>query len=123
MTLEEFFRSHFRARYGVNGTLRSGKPIDNAGFADLLEEAEHINLIEKREIQELHSIRREIRNHYVHPKDVTGDAKNKRPDFSEQYLKTQSSSLVPISVIDEAKVAMKILLELVPKISKRLWKI
>ena len=121
LALEESLRSHFRVVCGVQGTLPNGKSVDQAGFADLINESYSSGLVSENEKDQLHKLRRDFRNPYVHPKDVDKDHKSTRSDFFRQQLKIVAPDLTGESSITEAKQAIQILVNLLPRISRRMY--
>jgi len=121
LAFEELFRAHYRAANGVGGTLNNGKKVDQASFFDLIVEAQNDRWISKKEAELLHSLRKNIRNPYVHVKDVKGNGKSDlhEANFVTQYLKIRTPELIGHDVKDDAKEAIRLLIVLLPKISYR----
>ncbi len=120
LCFEETLRAYFRMALGVRGTFSNGKPVDSAGFADLIEEACTSGLISDTEKSDLTSLRH-TRNPYVHPRDTDTRHDPPRPDFFVQHLKIVAPDLVGQSVEDEAQRAILLLVQSLPRISRRLF--
>lgn len=123
---EELLRSYYRSARGIEGKLKFGKnkKVENATFYELLEKAREDRLISEHEEQELHHLRKNIRNPYVHVKDVkieNGKQNLQKPDFFTQYLKIKAPEVIGTDVEDEARFAIKVLVTMFPKISIRMW--
>ncbi|MBZ5568981.1 MAG: hypothetical protein LAN64_14155 [Acidobacteriia bacterium] len=117
LSFEEFFRSHYRAVFGVGGKLKSGSTIDRAQFFDLLNEANQDGTITQEEFCRLDGIRK-ARNAYVHTKDsVPSDVA--KPNFFDQMLKVSAPHLVGISAENEARTSIQTLVELFAPICAR----
>ncbi|HET9057296.1 MAG TPA: hypothetical protein VFN30_10680 [Chitinophagaceae bacterium] len=121
LALEETLRSYFRAANGVKGKLSSGKLVDSAGFADLINESLSLNIISKHEYKQLDKLRCKIRNPYVHPKDISLPKNESKSDFFRQHTKITAPELIGESVEDEASEAISILSNLLPEISSRIF--
>ena len=125
MAFEELLRSHYRVAKGVSGILDFGrkKEVDKAGFFDLINEAEYEGWILKGEAELLHNLRKNLRNIYVHVKDIKmgecGEVEIENPGFLKQLLKIVAPELTGGDVIGEAKEAIQLLVILFPKISSR----
>jgi len=126
LAFEELLRSYYRSARGIEGRLKSSinKKVDNAAFYELIEEAREDGLISDKEKQELNYLRKNIRNPYIHVKDVkikNGKQNLQTPDFFTQYLKIKTPKVIEVDVEDEARLAIKILITILPKISIRMW--
>ena len=124
LSFEELLRSYYRMTKGIGGKLSCGKKVDQANFSDLINEAHNDSLISEEEAKLLHNLRKNIRNPYVHSKDikVNRDGKpNRKTDFFTQCLKIEAPEVVGCNVEDEAKGAVQVLVTLLPKISRRFW--
>lgn len=123
LSFEELLRSNYRMAKGVGGKLNSGKPVDNAGFSDLINEASNDMYISHDEAKSLHNLRKNIRNPFVHVKDVKVNGNGKtnldEPSFFTQHLKITAPKLLGSDVENEAKEAIRLLLTLFPEISGR----
>ena len=125
LSFEELLRSHYRVVKGIGGKLSCGKKVDRARFYDLINEAHNDSLISEEEAKLLHNLRKNIRNPYVHVKDIkvnsNGKQNLKRPNFFTQYLKIKAPEVIECDVENEAKEAIQLLVTLLPKISRLLW--
>jgi len=123
ISFEELLRSHYRVAKGVGGKLSNEKKVDDAGFNDLINEAKEEGYISIQEAESLHNLRKNIRNSFVHVKDVKLSASEntdlKTPNFFTQTLKIQAPDVLGNNVVDEAKEAIKLLAIAFPDISKR----
>ena len=123
LSFEELIRSHYRLAKGVSGNLNSGKKIDDAGFADLINEARDDFYISDDEANSLHHLRKNLRNPWVHVKDVKlnrdGKINLEKPSFSLQEIKISAPELLGSGVETEAKEAIRLLITLFPEISVR----
>jgi len=121
LSFEELLRSHYRIAKGIGGKLNCGKKVDQASFSDLIDEAYNDNWISKGEAKLLHNLRKNIRNPYVHVKDIKvnsdGKPNQKGPNFFTQYLKIIAPEVIGGDVENEAKEAIKLLVTILPKIS------
>ncbi|MCD6513196.1 MAG: hypothetical protein J7K61_06315 [Thermoplasmata archaeon] len=121
LSFEELLRSHYRVAKGVGGKLNCGKKIDRASFSDLIDEAYNDGWISEEEAKLLHNLRKNIRNPYVHVKDIKVDSDGKpdlkRPNFFTQYLKIKGPEAVRSDAENEAKKAIQLLVTLLPKMS------
>ena len=91
VVLEEYFRSHYRAAYGVGGELSTGKKVDRAGFYDLVQERFSDGDISIDEYNLLNKLRRRYRNPIVHVKDV------KRRDIEDNSIEGVKKKSIQIS--------------------------
>lgn len=121
LTLEEVLRSHYRSSKGVGGDLNKNKKVDRAGFADLIQQAKVDRWITKEEAALLHKLRKEYRNPFVHPADISIVSNSTKTDFFRQRSKMMFSELVEESAEEEARECMIIITSLLPKISRRLF--
>ena len=123
ISFEELLRSHYRVSKGVGGKLSNDKKVDDVGFNDLIDEAKNEGYISTQEAGSLHNLRKNIRNSFVHAKDVkisgSGNTNFKTPNFFTQTLKIQAPEVLGSDVVDEAKEAIKLLVIAFPDISKR----
>jgi hypothetical protein len=123
LSLEELLRSHYRVAKGIGGKLSSGKEVNNAGFCELINEAENDRYISRQEAESLHGMRKNIRNPFVHIKDIEVNANAKRtfrkPNFFTQTLKILAPEVLKSDVANEAKGAIQLLVTLFPEISSR----
>jgi hypothetical protein len=123
LSFEELLRSHYRMAKGIGGKLNCGKKVDQANFSDLIDEAYNDNSISEEEAKLLHNLRKNIRNPYVHVKDIKvnsgGKPDRKRPNFFTQYLKIKAPEVIGCDVENEAKEVIQLLVTLLPKISSR----
>ncbi|MFH2068290.1 MAG: hypothetical protein ABII89_02345 [Candidatus Omnitrophota bacterium] len=123
LSFEEFLRSHYRMAKGVGGTLNNGKKVDQAGFFDLIAEAQNDNYISKKEAELLHDLRKNIRNPYVHTKDVkiddNGKEDSKSANFFTQFFKITTPERVGCDVRNEAEKAIRLLVISLPQITRR----
>lgn len=120
LALEELIRSHYR-QAGFDMKLHSGKSVDAASFAELIDQALSDEYITEEEGKNMHEIRK-YRNPYVHIKDAK--IKGKKQDlesanFITQGLKIYSPELFEISVEDEAKAVLQIMIKLFQNICGR----
>lgn len=123
LAFEELLMSHYRVANGVGASLDCGKKVDKAGFFDLINKAQRDGWISQGEAESLNTLRKSLRNPYVHVKDIKGDERKEKepvsPNFLTQYLKIVASELIDNDVEDEAKEAILLLVSLFPKISSR----
>jgi hypothetical protein len=123
LAFEELFRAHYRSAYGVGGELDCGKKVDDASFFDLIQQARMDSWISDEEEDLLNDLRKNLRNPYVHVKDVSlTDEKKKgqqKPDFFIQFLKIKGSKHIEVKTEDEAGKAIQLLAILFPSISER----
>lgn len=123
LSFEELLKSRYRVVKGVGGKLRSGRKVDNAGFSELINESKIDGWISSEEAESLHNLRENLRNPYVHVKDIrigkTQKADLTRPSFITQHLKMTAPELIGIDVESEAKEAIRLLGTLFPEISGR----
>jgi hypothetical protein len=123
ISFEELFRSHYRVAKGVGGALNCSKPVDNATFHDLILEARNDRWISEEEAKSLDDFRKNIRNPYVHLKDIKSDQCGrpdlKKSNFLTQLLKIEASELMESDVEQEAKYAIQLLVTMLPEISSR----
>jgi hypothetical protein len=118
MAFEELLRDRARVTTSVAGRLPSGIQVDAATFAQLLRVAQTHGWITQQEFGELNRLRLELRNPYVHTKDVHASGRAQRGDFFLQDLKFEAhGSTVGL----EAREAASILVRLMPTIIRRLW--
>ncbi len=125
LTLEELLRGYYRAAKGVGGILDNGKEVDSVGFKDLTEQARQDEIITPDEYVAFQRLRKDIRNPYVHPRDVS-PRKSKgdgiiRPDFVMQGIKISAPTLGIGDVKEEASEAITLLVSSFRKISSRLF--
>lgn len=121
LALEEVLRSHYRVTKSVGGRLNNLKKVDRAGFADLIRQAEHDGWISSEEAIGLDKLRKNLRNPYVHPKDVSKKNDLSKPSFFTQQVKIVSPELLDRSAKDEAKETIILLVGLLPKLARRFW--
>jgi hypothetical protein len=123
LSFEELLRSHYRALKGIGGKLRINKKIDNARFYDLINEAENNKWVTKEEAKLLHSFRKNIRNPFVHAKDIKLDKNGKtnlnEQNFFIQTIKIKAPEVLGSNVMNDAKESIQLLVTLFPKISNR----
>lgn len=123
LAFEELFRSHYRVAKGVGGKLNCGKNVDDAKFFDLIEEAKNDKWISGKETELLHNLRKNIRNPYVHVKDIKinsdGRSNLKRSNFLTQYLKIKAPELIGNDLENDAKDVIQLLVNRLPEISRR----
>ena len=123
LAFEELLRSHYRVAKGVGGKLNCGIKVDQASFSNLIDEATNDKWILEEEAKSLHNLRKNVRNPYVHVKDVKvndyGKTNLKKPNFFIQYLKIKAPEVIGADVENEAKWAIQLLVTLLPKISCR----
>ena len=112
LSFEETLRSYFRVVGGVQGALSNGKSVDKAGFANLIDEAHSAGLLSDGERDQLHRVRREYRNQYVHPKDIDKNPKSSKSDFFRQQLKIVAPDVGGESSEAEAQETIQTLVEL-----------
>lgn len=115
LAFEELLRSYYRMAKSVAGKLENGKKVDDAGFYELINQSKNDKFIENKESYMLNRLRKNIRNPYVHTKDM------KQPNNFTQYLKLQASESINIDVEKESKWAIKLLLTTLPEISYRMY--
>lgn len=124
LTFEELLRSHYRVVKGVSGKLNCSRSINEARFYDLINEAENEGWVSHEEAKSLHMLRKNLRNPYVHVKDIKIKSdKNKKMDikatsFVTQYLKIAVPGVVKSDTENEAKEAIQLLVTLFPKMSR-----
>ncbi len=131
LTFEQMLRAHYRVANGVGGTLDRGKKVDNATFADLIDQAVDDAWVDQQEAEALHRLRRDIRNPYVHTHDsqkrnessdlIDQAVADYRKDFFYQHLKFVAPQLIGVGVEDEARETITLLVRLFPKISRGFW--
>lgn len=123
LSFEELLHSHYRMAKGIGGRLNCGKKVDQSSFSDLIEEGQNDNWILEGEAKALHNLRKNIRNPYVHVKDIkiTSDGKPdlRRHNFFTQHLKIKAPEVMGCNVENEAKEAIQLLVTLLPEISRR----
>lgn len=121
LSFEELLKSHYRVAKGVGGILTSGKKVDEAGFFDLIDQAKNDGYISYDEARSFHRIRKNLRNPFVHVKDIQinedGKVNLETPNFFTQHLKISAPELLGTDVENEAKEAIKLLVTLFPEIS------
>jgi len=121
LAFEELLRSHYRVVKGVGGNLDCGKKVDEAGFFDLINEARNEGWLLRNEAESLHALRKNLRNPYVHVKDIKVDSSGKieieRPCFLMQNLKIVAPELIGSGAEDEAREAIRLLVNLFPEMS------
>ena len=126
MALEDLLRHHFIV--AKQGKFLSGKTTDGATFARLIDEALAEGYIEKDEAEQLHYLRKQLRNPYVH--NDSGDVKvnledngnfkeTSVPNFMALDMKIRQLSIIDKNVQDEAKEAITILIEVFTSIVLR----
>jgi len=123
LAFEELFRSHYRVANGIGGKLNCNKKVDNANFYDLIEEAKNDRWILGEEAKLLHDLRKNVRNPYVHVKDIKLNNKG-RPNLREgnffsQLLKIKAPGLLGNDAETEAKKTIQLVVTLFPEISRR----
>lgn len=123
LAFEELLRSHYRVAKGVGGRLGSGKKVDDAGFSNLINQATNDMYISDREARSLHDLRKNLRNPWVHVKDVklnqNGTTNLKQPSATTQEIKITAPGLLGSDVETEAKEAIGLLITLFQEISAR----
>ncbi len=123
LAFEELFRAHYRAAMGVGGKLDCGKKVNDASLFSLLQQARKDGWISLAEANLLNELRKDLRNPYVHVKDVSvkdeGKQTRGKRDFFIQFLKIKGSPLIPDSVEKEAQKAIQLLVTLFPVVSER----
>jgi len=123
LSFEELFRSHYRVAKGVSGKLNCGKKVDDARCYELIEEAKNDEWISRKEAKLLNNLRKNIRNPYVHVKDIKvnedGKQNVKEPNFFKNILKIQAPELIGSDIEEEAKETIYLLITLSPEISRR----
>jgi hypothetical protein len=107
----------------VGGKLNCGKKVDQASFSNLIYEAKNDSWISEEEAKCLHNLRKNVRNPYVHVKDIKINSDRKpnlrEPNFFTQYLKIKAPEVIECDVENEAEEAIKLLVILLPEISRR----
>lgn len=125
IAFEELLRSRYRSAKRFGGKLNSGKKIDDAGFYDLIYEFKTCGWISCDEAKSLNNLRKNIRNPYVHVKDIkirkNGKIDRTKPSWDTQYLKITAPNLIGADVEVEAKEAILLLVTLFPEISRRFY--
>ncbi|MGB3478749.1 MAG: hypothetical protein WBB67_06280 [bacterium] len=123
LAFEELLRSHYRVAKGIGGKLNCDKKVDNASFYDLIEEAKNDKWISGKEAKLLHSLRKNVRNPYVHVKDIKLNNKGrpnlKKDNFFNQFLMIKAPGLLGSDVETEAKKTIQLVITLFPEISRR----
>jgi len=123
LSFEELFRSHYRVAKGVGRKLDCDKKVDDASFYDLIEEAKNDKWISEEDAKLLHKLRKNVRNPYVHVKDIKvkdDDNPNlKGPNFITQHFKIEAPEVIGSDVENEAREAVQLLVTLFPEISRR----
>lgn len=123
LSFEELLRSHYRVAKGVGGKLNYSKKVDQVSFSELIDEAQNDNWISREEAKLLNNLRKNIRNPYVHAKDIkiNNDGKSDLmgPNFLIQYLKIKAPEVIGCDVENEAREAIQLLVALLPRISRR----
>jgi len=117
IALEELLRANYRVIKGVGGYLDSGKKIDEAGFADLIDQAEADGGLTSKESRKLHELRKYLRNPWVHPPDIKRDFL--KPNWLRQDIKIKAPDLGQGDVQEEAKEAIRLLVTAFPRLSRR----
>lgn len=121
LAFEEMFRAYYREARGVGGNLNKGVKLDHAGFADLITQACADGLISAEEGEALDRLRKELRNPYVHPHDVSKDNDPSKPSFLTQLFKIVAPELNKGNVEADAQDAITTLAASFPGISGRLF--
>lgn len=121
LAFEEMLRSHYRVAKGVGGNLNDRKKVDDAGFADLINQAKGDGWISSEEAAALHKIRRDYRNPYVHPHDFDESNDFSKANFLRQSIKITAPNLVGGGAEGEARESISLLITLLPTISRRFW--
>lgn len=70
LAFEELLRSHFRRFKGAEGKVDTRTKINQASFGDLVNAAETQGWISTKHASQLNRLRKELRNPYVHTKDL-----------------------------------------------------
>jgi hypothetical protein len=130
MCLEEWFRSHYRVVGGVRGHLRlTGRGtkkqrrvrVDDARFAELVQEASADGILTPIEAEALDRMRVELRNRYMHVEDVKRQvAASDGRDFFTQHLRIVAPQLVGEGVQHQARQAIALTVRLISSLSARL---
>ncbi len=118
MAFEEAMRAHY---WREGDRLLNRKKVNEATFFELTDTAERRGLLSSAEAEDLHRLRKEFRNPYVHPKLVSPSASLVRPDVFRQSLKIFAPDVAEVSVEDEAFAAVALLVRLLPDLSARLF--
>ena len=123
LALEEMLRAHYRVFKGIKGRLDvgAGKLVDEATFANLIEQAKIDSWLSSQAAKALHKLRSENRNPYVHPKDIDINKNARKPDAFKQHIKIVAPDLLEVGVEDEARKSMTIAGALLRRISRRFW--
>ena len=106
---------------GVGGNLNGSKKVNEAGFADLINQAKDDGWISSGVATALHKVRRDYRNPYVHPRDFDEGNDFSKPNFLRQQIKITAPELLGGGAEDEARQTIMLLVTLFPKISRRFW--
>jgi len=121
LALEEMLRAHYRRWKGVDRKLNERLKVDEASFSDLISQAEADGWLSRDEASELNRMRRDLRNPYVHPHDLSTSNVFAEPNWLRQLIKITASQLVERGAEDEARQSISALVELLPGISRRFW--
>lgn len=125
LAFEELLRSLYRSAKGHSERLNCGKKVDDASFFDIINEAKNRNWISHYEAKQLNNLRKNIRNPYVHVKQIkirkNGKIDRTKPSWDTQYLKITAPNLIGSDVEKEAKEAMRLLVTLFQEISRRYY--
>ena len=121
LALEETLRAHYRVWKGIDGKLNDRLKMDEAGFADLIRQAEADGWLRTNEADALNKIRKEFRNPYVHTRDINANVQLAKPTAFAQYLKIHAPQFLGSGAEDEARESIKILVGLFRNISRRAW--
>lgn len=120
LSLEEMLRAHYRLHEGVDGKLNERLKVDEAGFLDLISQAEADGWLSREEAAQLNKIRRDSRNPYVHPHDLRASNVFAEPNWLRQLIKITASPLAENGAEGEARESIETLLKLFLSISRRL---
>jgi len=119
LAFEELLRSRYRTARGVGGKLDSGVPVDDAGFAQLIEQGKNDHSLSSPEAGQLRALK-DCRNLWVHAKDEGKKRATKnRATWFDQLGKMVVPDLVGIGVEDEAQKAITFLTVSFPLLCKR----
>lgn len=121
LALEEMLRAHYRMAKGVAGELNDHKRVNAARFYDLINQAGTDGLLTSAEAAALHRLRKDHRNPYVHPSDVSAANDLSGPSFLRQHTRIAAPELVGTSTEDEARESIRRLVTLLPNVMRRCW--
>jgi len=133
-TFEELIRSTCRDIYEFDEKIKCGKKltnVDNARFNDLIIHATDKGWVTESEAKELHNLRKNLRNAFVHTKGLDPNKNQNQLSYSN-YCVQENKIIFRLfkgkkwakgypTVDDEAKEAIEMTIRLLPVIAERLF--